>query len=164
MKKPLAIILVILLCNSLAATGYLYWNSTRQLRAADELRQSLEEEISVVKTENVMLAEELFSMDKAGTHTYVQIFRYLHDCDYDGDTTGSGRAIIADQFQAGYPVLIVLDSAHYDYDFVPGQNYEITFTREIMKNGYPSDPHVIDVQPTDKLGLEQVMESDYPFN
>ena len=121
--------------------------------------------MSAVKAENALLTEELSgkgTVDGARAHTYTQTFRYLRDCDYDGYTTGSGRAILADQFQAGVPVMIVLDSAHLDYDFVPEQYYEITFVRRILENGYPNDPQVVDVQPTGKLGMEQVMESAYP--
>ena len=152
MKKR---IVSVLLC------GILLFELTGCGKKKEEIKSDESNNSAIVDELNskIKTLEEENNKFKSKDCRYTETYFFVDYYDYQG-TVPTDKYIIVDKFQAQEPIIIRYNSSKFNINFEKGKNYEFTFT-SIISNGVEDKKTVVDIKPTEKLGLEQIQESCY---
>ena len=152
------IIIGILILGILGVCILLVFDKRNIIKEKNNLKdevKSLKEELNIEKQKQDTKNSDIVEDTKECTYTKTYFFIDYYD--YQGDVP-SEKYIIVDQFQDHAPKIIKYSTNMFDIDFEKGANYEFTFKSGI-RNGIIEDDWLINIEKTDKLGMEQVEES-----
>lgn len=133
-------------------------NKKKEIKSDESNNSAIVDELnSKIKT-----LEEENNKFKSKDCRYTETYFFVDYYDYQGDVP-TEKYIIVDKFQAHEPIIIKYDSSKFNIDFEKRQNYEFTFT-SLISNGVELKKTIVDIKPTDKIGLDQIQESCYYYD
>lgn len=158
-EKILYVVVSLLLVGVIILAVLLFNNKNNNKKEIDKLQ----EQVSNMTTNNNELNDKIKDFEnnssnkKSGTCTYTKTYLFVDYLDYQGDVP-TDKYIIVDQFQSRTPEIIKYNNSEINIDFVNNKYYEFTFKASLL-DGQINKESLIDVKPTDRLGLDQVQEN-----
>lgn len=157
-EKVLFVVVSLLLVGVIILAVLLFNSKNSNKKEIDKLQ----EQVSNMTTNNNELNDKIKELEnnsgkKSGTCTYTKTYLFIDYLDYQGDVP-TDKYIIVDIFQSRTPEIIKYNSSEFNIDFANNKYYEFTFKASLL-DGQINKESLIDVKPTDRLGLDQVQEN-----
>lgn len=157
-EKVLFVVVSLLLVGVIILAVLLFNSKNSNKKKIDKLQ----EQVSNMTTNNNELNDKIKELEnnsgkKSGTCTYTKTYLFIDYLDYQGDVP-TDKYIIVDIFQSRTPEIIKYNSNEFNIDFANNKYYEFTFKASLL-DGQINKESLIDVKPTDRLGLDQVQEN-----
>lgn len=157
-EKVLFVVVSLLLVGVIILAVLLFNSKNSNKKEIDKLQ----EQVSNMTTNNNELNDKIKELEnnsgkKSGTCTYTKTYLFIDYLDYQGDVP-TDKYIIVDIFQSRTPEIIKYNSSEFNVDFANNKYYEFTFKASLL-DGQINKESLIDVKPTDRLGLDQVQEN-----
>ncbi len=158
-EKVLFVVVSLLLVGVIILAVLLFNSKNSNKKKIDKLQ----EQVSNMTTNNNELNDKIKELEnnssnkKSGTCTYTKTYLFIDYLDYQGDVP-TDKYIIVDIFQSRTPEIIKYNSSEFNIDFANNKYYEFTFKASLL-DGQINKESLIDVKPTDRLGLDQVQEN-----
>lgn len=157
-EKVLFVVASLLLVGVIILAVLLFNSKNSNKKKIDKLQ----EQVSNMTTNNNELNDKIKKLEnnsgkKSGTCTYTKTYLFIDYLDYQGDVP-TDKYIIVDIFQSRTPEIIKYNSSEFNIVFANNKYYEFTFKASLL-DGQINKESLIDVKPTDRLGLDQVQEN-----
>ena len=157
-EKVLFVVVSLLLVGVIILAVLLFNSKNSNKKKIDKLQ----EQVSNMTTNNNELNDKIKELEnnsgkKSGTCTYTKTYLFIDYLDYQGDVPND-KYIIVDIFQSRTPEIIKYNSSEFNIDFANNKYYEFTFKASLL-DGQINKESLIDVKPTNRLGLDQVQEN-----
>ena len=157
-EKVLFVVASLLLVGVIILAVLLFNSKNSNKKKIDKLQ----EQVSNMTTNNNELNDKIKKLEnnsgkKSGTCTYTKTYLFIDYLDYQGDVP-TDKYIIVDIFQSRTPEIIKYNSSEFNIGFANNKYYEFTFKASLL-DGQINKESLIDIKPTDRLGLDQVQEN-----